>query len=195
MKRLTLVWLMPLCSLILPMTAVGAEDFAIEILVGRAKHDANVGLFQPNVDGDDTSIGIRGTYQLNKYWGLDLSYNDFGEASGRSRDDAGNPIDFSLKGSTVELNFNGRVFITDRLSLIARLGASRYDSEVTIGAESEDDDGFDLVLGAAIQYGFSDHFFTSIDYSWRDLTGGSFNATRFDTYEVTNLTVSLGYRF
>ena len=182
-------------ALALPGTSVVAQDFSVEFLAGRAKHDAGFGLFQPDVDEDETSFGIRGTYQLNRHWGLDLSYSDFGNAKGRSRDDAGNATDFSLDGSAIELNFNGRVFLGERLALIARIGLSRYDSKRSIGASSDDDNGYTLVIGAGAQYPFTDHFFSGLDYSYRDLSGGSIGQVDFDNYDLTNLTLSLGYRF
>ncbi|MGD8977243.1 MAG: porin family protein [Gammaproteobacteria bacterium] len=178
-----------------PGTSVYAQDFAVELLAGRAKHDASFGLFLPDVDEDDTSYGIRGTYQITRHWGLDLSYNDFGKAKGTSRDDAGETTDFSLEGSAIELNVNGRLFLGDRLALVARIGVSRYDSERSIGATSDDDDGYTLGIGAGAQFQFTDRFFSGLDYSYRDLSGGSIDQIDFDNYDLTNLTLSLGYRF
>ena len=195
MNRTPLSRLVLLLAIGFPVTGAAVENFAVEVLAGRAKHEASLGLFQPIVDEDDTSLGIRGTWQLSKHWGFDLSYNDFGEANDTTRDSAGDAIEFSLKGSAVELNLNGRMFLVDRLALIGRMGVSRYDSEISIGTFSDDDDGYSLVLGAGIQYGFTDHFFSSVDYSWRDLSGGSLDALDFDSYDLINLTVSLGYRF
>lgn len=196
MRRLRYMTLLAaMMAFALPGTSLVAEDFAVEVLAGRAKHDASFGLFLPDVGEHDTSLGIRGTYQFSRHWGLDLSYNDFGKAKGRSRDDAGNTTDFALDGSAIELNFNGRVFLVERLALIARIGASRYDSKRSIGASSDDDDGYTLVIGAGAQYQFTDRLFSGLDYSYRDLSGGSIGNLDFDNYDLTNLTLSLGYRF
>ncbi len=108
-----------------PAAAQGSDESGIYLggSIGYSQYkDACKNLFIP-CDDHDAAGRVFGGYQFNRNWAAELGFGDFGEAHGSGPIPAGGNGAFTTHSYAVDLTGIGSVYLTQRLSLFARLGA------------------------------------------------------------------------
>ena len=184
MRAIPLVTLL-LAGLVLsgPARADDATGFYLGGSFGQSDFkDACEGL--NNCDDSDTAWKAFAGYSFNQYFGVEGGYIDFGEASVN---------DVSLTASAeawgITAHAVGSIPIWQGLSLIGRLGAVFWDSEVsgTIGgipAEASDD-GISLAAGVGVQWMFGRNFGLRAEYELFDGIGDDSTTGETDIYVLS----------
>ena len=213
--------------------------FSVEALLGQANQTAEfdnfylVSLYDPairlnEIDSDDTSTGIRFAYTFNDYFAIELGYHDYGTAEDDVKDiqSHGIPgygvlswnekISGEFESKAINLGIKAMYPISEKFTLIGRLGASNWDSDFTIGynysedyadyydsmydysyrenyKESEDDSGTDAYYGLGIEYKINEQFFAAAEYTYTKYDA-KFGILKIEN-EIENLSLSVGYRF
>lgn len=184
-----------LASLVFASNSMAANawepSFYLGAGYGFSDFDTGVGSLTgtASLDDDDSGFKILGGVKFNKFLGLELSYNDFGEAELRGNN-----------GDTFVFNGITRTFLADGVTLEAeadtiaieavvfapldeltgndslkyfepflKVGAHFWDIEYSIAASNisstfADDDGTDVVFGAGINFNFD---FLTIRAEWQ----------------------------
>ena len=127
-------------------------------------------LGQSDVDADgfgakDTSFKILGGYQINKHWGAELGYTDFGKASDQG---------VTFKGTAIELVGVGTLPINDKFSVFGKLGFAMGDGEATGPGGTFSDDSVEVTYGIGVKYNFTPTFAITGEYQmYPDFANGS----------------------
>ena len=114
--------------------------------------------FAGGCDDKDTAWKVFGGYQINRYFGVEVGYADFGEfpASGTV---LGFPAAASAEATAFELLGIGTFPFTQRLSGYAKAGGFRWDVDTVaaVGAVARggSDDGIDFTYGLGLKYDFT----------------------------------------
>jgi opacity protein-like surface antigen len=158
----------------------------------------------PVLSGDDDSIGIRIGFPINDHLTIEGSYQDFGEIKTRytatSTSNSGLPdvhinatADFDT--TAVAIGAKGILPISDSISLIGRLGLSRWEIDVTqtiegtSGIASSSDDGTDIYYGVGAEFNINTTMFVGLEYSVLEFD--FFNAEQ----KIENIALSIGAKF
>lgn len=181
-----------------------AEDarFSAEVLVGKT--DQELSSDYGDTEGDDTSIGIRGAFLLNKNFALELSYHDYGEADDSYIDGWGDNIKDSLDSSSFNLGVKGILPLNNGFSLHARLGVAFWDvelSETDSAFPGEtfkgDDSGNDFYYGIGAQCAINEKFTIGVEYTVSEFDteiGGDFRGFKADV-ETDTVALTAGIKF
>ena len=101
-------------------------------------------------------------------------------------DDAGTPVDISLKADGFTLGAIGSLPISDRFSLFARVGAFFWDGDAEINnVSSASPEETNLYFGAGARLALTEKLSATVDGSRYDLDGT----------DSTVLSIGLDYRF
>jgi OmpA-OmpF porin, OOP family len=96
-------------------------------------------------------------YQFIRYFGVELGYYDFGKGTIKT---AGGDAEFKARGPYVGIVATAPM--TDKLSIIGRLGAIRWSTKLNgsagSGITSASDNGINGSFGAGVEYMFTDSF-------------------------------------
>lgn len=188
-----------LASASLPVLA--ESKFSGELLLGTADQKTSVDGFGSSTV-DEVSIGVRGAYTLNKHFAIEAAYHNYGEAKNSYVDEFGDDIRETVETTAINLGIKGSLPFENGFSLYARAGIALWDLSIketdsAFPGEvfSIEDDGNDIYYGVGAQLDLSDKFFIGAEYTITDMEAeASFMNISFD-HEVTNLSVSVGYRF
>jgi OOP family OmpA-OmpF porin len=124
----------------------------------------------------DTSFKILGGYQINKHFGAELGYTDFGSA---------NSGGVTVKGTAWELVGVGSLPLNDKFSLFGKLGFAMTDGEAT-GFGSAD--STELTYGIGAKYNFTPVLGVTAEYQvYPDFADGF--------SDVSVFSVGVVYRF
>jgi len=155
-------------------------------------------------DGDDTSFGLRGTYNINPNVGLELSYQNHGEADWTYIDAFGNTINEKSATDSFNLGIKGVLPLQHGFSLNARLGISFWnvdldatDSSVPGVTFSGSDSGNDIYYGIGGQYAVNDKFSIGLEYTLAEFgvsPDGDYNGISADL-ELNTLALTAGLKF
>ena len=110
-------------------------------------------------DDEDTAFAVFGGYQVNRYFGVEAGYADFGEIE----PDTVGP---ELEADTGYLVAVGSLPISDSFSAYAKAGLHRWNLDAELpGLAHSDDSGSDPTYGLGLQYRFTDHVALRGEYS------------------------------
>jgi len=139
-------------------------------------------LGQADVDdlGDkDTSFKILGGYQINKHFGAELGYTDFGKASSGG---------VTFKGTAWELVGVGTLPINDKFSVFGKLGFAMGDGEASAPGITVSDDSTEVTYGIGVKYNFTPVFGVTAEYqAYPDFANGA--------TDINVFSVGVVYRF
>ncbi|WP_019531574.1 porin family protein [Dasania marina] len=141
MKKLVLA--ATLCAATSATFAESQPGFSAELLFGTADQESDFTDLGGEIDGDDTSVGLRGAYQFNKNFAIELAYKQHGtidesESYSDSFDWMGEGVvDYTetykteIETKSIDLGFKGMIPLNDSFSLIGRVGITQWDYELT----------------------------------------------------------------
>lgn len=166
--------------------AVGRSDFrdACSDLTG----------FVGTCDDKDTAWKIFGGYQINKYFGAELGYVDFGKATATGTF-GGVPASADIKVKAWEILGVGTFPITGGLSAYGKAGFARWDidSSATFGgaAGSFSDNGTDFTFGLGVKYDFTPNLAARAEFQRYNNVG---NSTTGES-DINLWTIGVMYKF
>lgn len=113
-----------------------------------------------NYDDEDTAFSVFGGYQLNKHFGLETGYVDFGKIEAEGSGTA-------LEGDSAYLTAVGKLPISDKLLAYAKAGVHRWttDDEMPSLMGKNVDSGTDPTYGVGAQYRLTDWVALRGEYS------------------------------
>lgn len=180
---------------------VFAQDTGIygEVLLGNAEQEAKVEGY-PSLSGDDLSFGVRGGFNFNSNFALEIAYQNYGEAEESYIDEVGNDINDKFGASAFGAGVKASIPFENGFSISARLGLSLWDidiDETDSSAPGEvfslEEDGNDFYYGIGAQFNVSSNFHVGAEYTITELDVSIGDAS-FD-HEIRNVGVFVGYRF
>ncbi len=139
-------------------------------------------------DRSETAWRVLGGWQFAKNFAVEAGFTDLGTFKtvyeGRAQDivtfleDANRGLPHSAYGAEVSLVVNYPVF--ENLSLTGRLGGFFWNSEYEVEASNgvtakHDDDGFDVLPGAGLEYSFASRVAVPAAWSHYDVDGENLN--------------------
>lgn len=168
---------------LIPSIAIADKGLFVAASVGSAELSESFDGF--DVDTDSTAYRFTVGWRFNDYLAIDGGYHNFGRFD-QTFDDAGTPIDVSLKADGFTLGAIGSLPISDRFSLFARAGAFFWDGDAKINnvsAATPEDTNF--YFGAGVRLALTEKLSATVDGSRYDLDGT----------DSTVLSVGLDFRF
>lgn len=127
----------------------------------------------------DTSFKILGGYQINKHFGAELGYTDFGKAESGGT---------TVKGTAWELVGVGTLPINDKFSVFGKLGFAMGDGEASSALGTASDDSVELTYGIGVKYNFTPVFGVTAEYqAYPDFANGF--------SDVSVMSIGVVYRF
>jgi len=172
-----------LIAALTPSLAFADKGLFIAASVGSAELSETFDEF--DVDSDSTAYRISVGWRLNDYFAVDGGYQNFGRFD-QTFDDAGTPVDLSLKADGFTLGAIGSLPINDRFSLFARAGAFFWDGDAEINdVSAASPEETNLYFGAGARLALTEQLSATVDGSRYDLDGTN----------STVLSIGLDYRF
>lgn len=195
MKKLMVGILLTACSI--PVLA--ESKLSGELLLGKADQKSSISGFG-STSGDDTSIGVRGAYQLSNHFSLELAYHNYGESEESYIDEFGDRINDKVESTALNFGIKGTLPFDGGFAVYGRAGLALWDVKYSATDSSMpgevlalDDDGNDFYYGVGVSYNFTNNFFIGAEYTVTEMDVSIFNVSI--DHEVKNLSLSLGYRF
>jgi OOP family OmpA-OmpF porin len=182
MKTQSILTMLAIAALI-PSIASADKGLFVAASVGSAELSESFDGF--DVDADSTAYRFTVGWRFNDYLAIDGGYQNFGRFD-QTFDDAGTPVDISLKADGFTLGVIGSLPISDRFSLFARGGAFFWDGDADINnvsVASPEDTNF--YFGAGARLALTERLSATVDGSRYDLDGT----------DSTVLSVGLDFRF
>lgn len=166
-----------------PVAAQAGDGFYIGASIGSARLDDEF----DGLDVDDDTVAYRfvGGWRLNRYFGLEAGYQNFGDFEQRVIiDGVSRKATLSADGYT--LGVTGSYPVTERVEIFGRGGWFFWDGNADVNdvsqATPEDTNPY---FGAGVSYGFTRQFHVNADWTRFELQD-----THSDVYSV-----GLQYRF
>jgi len=161
--------------------------------------------FTSSTDVDDTDVGwkLLAGYQFNKYFGIEASYVDFGEAEFDTNVDVlGVPVsgDFKLEATGGSLAATGTWPFAERFGVFGKVGALYWNAEIegkvsASGVSSsldEDDNGVSVMFGAGGKFDITEHLSLRVEWERYDSVGDEDKTGEAD---IDLISGGLVYRF
>lgn len=176
-------------------TTIAQSSITAELLLGTADQEASINGFV--TAGDDTSTGIRGAFNINENFALELAHFDYGTIS---QDFVFNSE--SINVTSTNLGVKGGIPFENGFSIYTRIGIAFWDWETTVTFPSVpdaafriSDDGNELYYGFGAQFEFTPNVIGGIEYTVTsfDVSNAEYELTL--DHEVENLALSLGLKF
>ena len=145
--------------------AAADNGFSAEFLLGSADQEltASDSVDSIKLSDNSTSYGVRGVYQFNEFFGVELSYQDSGEAAKSFIDEFDATIRTEFETQQINVGVKGMIPLDGGFSLVGRLGLSSWDFDAALTdsdfpglVDRLSDSGSDLYYGVGGQYRFSD---------------------------------------
>jgi OOP family OmpA-OmpF porin len=131
------------------------------------------------INEKDTAFKVLGGYQINRNWGVELGYIDFGKASSGG-------VDF--KGNAFELVGVGTFPVANQFSVYGKLGFARGEAEATSALGTAKQDSVEVTYGIGVQYDFSKNLGLRAEWQqYPDLGDGA--------SDVSVMSIGVVYRF
>ncbi|WP_185968000.1 outer membrane beta-barrel protein [Thalassotalea sp. PS06] len=188
-KKLSLIIL-----LFLPAVAQAKIDLAGELSVGRSQKK------------DDTSFSVKGVYNYNQYFGVEVSYIDFGNLAETEKGDHGFYY-YDVEADSVNLGVKIGNYLHKDLYVVARFGLSLWGGSLGTLYESTlppVEDRFtdyptlsDEGKGYYFSFGFRKHLTDNV-YVGGELTQYNWDSQKifyFENYKLNNISLLVGYDF
>jgi len=136
--------------------AQAAEDKGFYVGAGAGQSFVD----EAGYDDEDTAFSVFGGYQVNRYFGVEAGYVDFGKLEPEG---LGN----ELEANSAYVSAVGTVPFTDKFSGYAKAGFHRWDLDTPIAGltNNPDDSGTDPTYGVGLQYRFTDAVALRGEYS------------------------------
>lgn len=159
-------------SIALP--AAADNGFSAELLLGSADQEftASDSVDSVKLSDNSMSYGVRGVYQFNDYFGVELSYQESGEAEKSFIDEFDATIGTEFETRQINVGVKGMIPLQGGFSLVGRLGLSSWDFDADLtdsdfpGVVAElSDSGSDLYYGVGGQYRFNDNLYMGLEYT------------------------------
>ena len=176
-------------AVVLSLTALNAHAQGfLEFGLGQSRIDLDVPSAD-TVDDKDTTWSISGGYMFHPNIGFEVGYRDLGEASA-SRTIGGTTIRAEAEISGFTLGAVGRIPVSDRFSIVPRVGLYLWEGEGSgtingVRITSFDDDGTDIYFGIGAEYSFTKQLYLGAHWSRFDIDGDD-----VDVFELR-----IGFRF
>jgi hypothetical protein len=183
----------------IPTFAFSQAKYYVGAEYTKNKIDTGVSNISSRLDEEDNGYSIFFGLPINKDFDVELSYNNFGEASLSGV--SGNQ--FRLNGTTYEFNQTAtikaeaksygvavkpKLNINKNLDLVGTLGAHKWDSDLSVrgttASGSGSDDGVDLFYGVGLKGNF-DNFSVGLNY----------NIYKLDDEEVKSMGIRVSAAF
>lgn len=163
--------------------AIAVEDpFHVEADVGRVTVD-DIG--DARIDESSTYFRLATGYLFLPWLGISGAFVDLGTIDSRVAIGGGTAIPVKASANGFELAVNGRIALSDTLSLRADAGVLRWKGDTRIGGVAEHESGSDSAWGLGVEYAFASRFM---------LTGG-WRRYRIDDVDADTTWVGLKVRF
>jgi hypothetical protein len=166
-----------------PQTVTAGEGFYVGASIGSGKLDDDFdGL---KIDSDATAYRINGGWQANRFFGLELGYQSFGDFQQKVTL-GGTPGEVRLSADGYTLGIIARYPVWNDLDLLGRVGAFFWDGEAEINSVSQADPGdTNPYFSAGLAYNVTPAF--SVNGDW----------TRYELASAGSDVFSIGlqYRF
>lgn len=170
---------------ILNFQSVKSEQIYVGIDYLRNKIDTGITNISSNLDEKDNGYSLYTGFSVIENVDLEVSYNDFGEASlsgvsGNQFKIDGTTYEFtatatlSVKATSIGVAAKPKLQLSDGVMIYGKLGVHQWDSEFKVSSTDTsatlDDDGSDVYYGAGLEVAIS-NFKGRIGYSLYDLDG------------------------
>lgn len=158
--------------------AENKDRISAEVLLGKTKQEVSCPSCREPIDPEDaTSFGIRGAYNYNENMAFELGYQNYGKAAYHDEDlpsssfDTFDTWDGNIKTTAINIGVKGIYPLDKEISLVGRLGLSKWDLEgetrysfesldtVTSGSDKDNFDGTDPYYGIGAEYNYSKVYF------------------------------------
>ena len=184
---------------LLGLQSVKSEEAYIGIDYLNNKIDTGITNISSKLDEDDSGYSLYAGVPMSEEMDLEISYNDFGEASlsgvsGNQFKIGADTYEFTATGSlavkatSIGFAAKPKMEIADGVTLYGKLGVHMWDSKLSIASTtvsaSADEDGTDVFYGAGVEVSLA-NLKGRIGYSLYDMDGE----------DVTSLNVGLIYNF
>lgn len=198
MEKILAVALLGFTSL---STFANDDYFTGELLLGSTTQEIESSGIERN-DGSDLSFGLRGTYNISSNVGIELSYQNSGEAE-YSYEAFAETINENLASDSFNIGVKGILPLKNGVSLNARLGIAFWDFDVDIteisdgGYEqpfSSSNSGNDIYYGIGVQYEINEKFNIGLEYTLVEFSVSPFNSSSVDL-ELSTLALTAGFKF
>ena len=186
--------------------AVADNGFSAEFLLGSADQELTVSDSVDSIKLSDNSMsyGVRGVYQFSDYFGVELSYQESGEAEKSFIDEFDATIRTVFETQQINVGVKGMIPLEGGFSLVGRLGLSSWDFDAALTdsdfpgvVDTLSDSGSDLYYGVGGQYRFSDTLYVGLEYTMLNFDLGLGDATdpvRAE-HDVNSIMLSVGWTF
>ena len=176
-----------------------SEEVYVGIDYLNNKIDTGVTNISSKLDEEDSGYSLHAGVPLSEEMDIEVSYNDFGEASlsgvsGNQFKIGADTYQFTatgtiaVKATSIGFAAKPKMEITDGVTLYGKLGIHMWDSEFSVTSTSSnttlDEDGADVFYGAGVEVSLA-NLKSRIGYSLYDMDGD----------DVTSLNVGLVYNF
>jgi hypothetical protein len=183
----------------IPTFAYSQAKYYVGAEYTKNKIDTGISNISSNLDEKDNGYSIFIGSSINKDFDIELSYNNFGEASLSGVEDnefsyGGTDYIFTDAGTlkaeatSFGIAVKPKLNINKNFDLVATLGAHRWESDLTAsstsGKESVTDDGIDLFYGVGLKGNF-DTFSVGLNY----------NIYKLDSEDVTSMGIRVSAAF
>ena len=170
---------------ILNFQSVKSEQIYVGIDYLRNKIDTGITNISSNLDEKDNGYSLYTGFSVIENVDLEVSYNDFGEASlsgvsGNQFKIDGTTYEFtatatlSVKATSIGVAAKPKLQLSDGVIIYGKLGVHQWDSEFKVSSTDTsatlDDDGSDVYYGGGLEVSIS-NFKGRIGYSLYDLDG------------------------
>ena len=188
------------------LPAAADNGFSAEFLLGSADQEltASDSFDSIKLSDNSTSYGVRGVYQFNEFFGVELSYQDSGEAAKSFIDEFDATIRTEFETQQINVGVKGMIPLDGGFSLVGRLGLSSWDFDAALTdsdfpgvVDRLSDSGSDLYYGVGGQYRFSDTLYVGLEYTMLnfDLSLGDTDDPVRAEHDVNSIMLSVGWTF
>ena len=192
------------------LPAAADNGFSAEFLLGSADQEltASDSVDSIKLSDNSTSYGVRGVYQFNDYFGVELGYQESGEGKKSFVDEFDATIGTEFETRQINVGVKGMLPLQGGFSLVGRLGLSSWDFDADLtdsdfpGVVAElSDSGSDLYYGVGGQYRFSDKLYMGLEYTMLNVDLGLGDVFDDPTdpvraeHDVNSIMLSVGWTF
>ena len=188
------------------LPAAADNGFSAEFLLGSADQEftASDSVDSIKLSDNSTSYGLRGVYQFNDYFGVELSFQESGEGKESFIDEFDDTIGTEFETQQINVGVKGMIPLEGGFSLVGRLGLSAWDFDAAVTDSSIpgevgklSDSGSDLYYGVGGQYRFSDTLYVGLEYTMLnfDLDLGDATDPFRAEHDVNSIMLSVGWTF
>ena len=176
-----------------------SEEVYVGIDYLNNKIDTGITNISSKLDEEDSGYSLHAGVPLSEEMDIEVSYNDFGEASlsgvsgnqfkiGADTYEFNATATLAVKATSIGFAAKPKMEIADGVTLYGKLGIHMWDSKLSIASTtvtaSADEDGTDVFYGAGVEVSLA-NLKGRIGYSLYDMDGE----------DVTSLNVGLIYNF